>query len=125
MALLVRAFPLVLPPSELDDVITELTTRRDQERRKFYAAHGVTHESWYLQPMGPVNLVIGLTQVTDCDTASQAFARSEEPFALWFKQQIQRMSGVDASQMPEGPPTTLVYEWSESEHTRMQFAPPR
>jgi len=126
MSLLVRAFPLVLPPAELQAVIAEMNTERDAQRRKFYAAHGVTHESWYLQPMGPaVNLVIGLTQVADADTASRSFAESQEPFALWFKQQIQRLSGVDPSQMPEGPPTTLVYEWSDTQNTRMQFAPPQ
>ena len=125
MSLLVRAFPLVVPVSQVQEVIAELQTRREAERDRFYEAHGVTHESWYLQAMGDRHLVIGLTQVTDVDTASAAFARSQEPFALWFKEQIKRLSGVDPSQMPEGPPTTLVYEWSAAEDTRKHFATPR
>ena len=124
MSLLVRAFPLAQPPAELQAMIAELNGPRDAQRDAFYQAHGVTHESWYLQQTPQGNLVIGLTQVRDVATASQAFAQSQESFALWFKQQIQRLSGVDPSQMPEGPPTQLVYEWSDTETTRQQFAPP-
>lgn len=124
MSLLVRAFPLVGSPADLQAMIAELDGARDAQRDAFYQAHGVTHESWYLQQTPQGSLVIGLTQVRDVATASSAFAQSQEGFALWFKQQIQRLSGVDPSRMPEGPATQLVYEWSDTEATRQQFAPP-
>ena len=83
----------------------------------------MTHESWYLQetPTGP--LVIGLTQVTDLPTASASFAQCQTGFAAWFKKQVQALSGVDQNESPNGPPTTLVYEYSESPQIRAHFAP--
>lgn len=125
MSLLVRAFPLVKSPAQLQAAIAELETRHDQARRAFYDAHGVTHESWYLQSTPQGDLVIGLTQVKDADESSAAFAQSQEEFALWFKNMITDMSGVDPSRTPKGPPTTLVYEWSDTPQTRAHFAPPR
>jgi hypothetical protein len=123
MSLLVRAFPLVGSPADLRRFVAALQDERKAEALAFYEAHGVTHESWYLQdtPNGP--LVIGLTQVTDVPTASASFALAQTGFAAWFKEQVRALSGVDQNESPNGPPTTLVYEYSESPQIRAHFAP--
>ena len=124
MSLLVRAFPLRASPADLRSFVSALQNERKAEALAFYEEHGVTHESWYLQetPAGP--LVIGLTQVTDVTTASASFAQSRTGFAAWFKEQVQALSGVDQNESPKGPPTTLVYEYSDTPDTCAHFAPP-
>ena len=124
MALLVRAFPLRASTEDLRSFVSELQGALQPEVRKFYRDHGVTHESWYLQETPQGSLVIGLTQVSDVPKASMAFQKSQDQFPRWFKEQIMALSGVDPNETPEGPPTTLVYEWSDTPATRMQFAPP-
>lgn len=124
MPLLVRAFPLRRPVEELQRFTAELTGARKSDAEAFYRAHGVSHESWYLQdtPQGP--LVIGLTSVDDVGTASRQFGATQEGFARWFKDQVLALSGIDQDSSPEGPPTRLVYEWHQGAETRRMFAAP-
>ncbi|HZN48773.1 MAG TPA: hypothetical protein VFB71_14205 [Ramlibacter sp.] len=124
MSLLVRAFPLRASPADLRGFVSALQNERKAEALAFYEEHGVTHESWYLQdtPAGP--LVIGLTQVRDVATATASFAQCRTGFAAWFKEQVQALSGVDQNESPKGPPTTLVYEYSDTPDTCAHFAPP-
>jgi hypothetical protein len=125
MSLLVRAFPLRASVADLQAFVSALQKERRAEALAFYRSHGVTHESYYLQetPMG--NLVIGLTQVDDVPTASASFAQAQTGFAAWFKQQIMALSGVNPDETPEGPPTTLVYEYSGTPEIRAHFAAPQ
>lgn len=124
MTLLVRAFPLVKSEADLKDSIAELTGPQRAAALAFYAAHGVTHESWYLQQLGPYKLVIALTQVEDVDASAQKFAEAAEGFAAWFKREILELSGVDPSETPRGPDSVLVYEWSQDQQVARMFAPP-
>ena len=123
MSLLVRAFPLVRPPADLLEFIAALQGERKADAMAFYKEHGVTHESWYLQETAAGPLVIGLTQVTDLPTASESFARNQTGFPAWFKEQVQALSGVNQNESPNGPPTKLVYEYSDTPQTRAHFAP--
>jgi hypothetical protein len=125
MSLLVRAFPLRGSAADLKAFITALQGERKAEALAFYKSHGVKHESYYLQetPMG--KLVIGLTQVEDVTTASASFAQAQTGFAAWFKQQIMALSGVNPDETPEGPPTTLIYDYSDTPEVRAHFEPPR
>ena len=123
MSLLVRAFPLRGSPADLQSFVSALQNERRAEALAFYQAHGVTHESWYLQETSNGPLVIGLTQVTDVPPAPASFALTQTGFAGWFKEQVLALSGVDQNESPNGPPTTLVYEYSDSPATRVHFAP--
>lgn len=124
MSLLVRAFPLQAPREDLDAFIAALEGERQAERADFYQAHGVSHESWYVQetPTGP--WVIGLTQVADVRQAAPQFQSTQTGFTRWFKDRIRNLSGVDPDREPLGPATTLVYEWSDSAATARNFCAP-
>lgn len=124
MSLLVRAFPLQAPAAALDSFISALKGSRRAEARAFYESHGVRHESWYLQQTDNGPWIIGITQVDDVREAAPRFAAAKADFAAWFKQQILELTGVDTSATPLGPPTTLVYDWSDTEQTASVFAPP-
>lgn len=125
MSLLVRAFPLKATREDLANFISTVQGRKP-EVEDFYQAHGVTHESWYLQETGQGPWVIGLTQVEDVRQSAPQFQAAQSGFARWFKDQIRELSGVDPDAAPLGPPTDLVYEWSDCEATAQAFcAPPR
>lgn len=124
MSLLVRAFPLRGSTADLEQFISALKGARRQEAQAFYAAHGVTHESWYLQETEGGPWVIGLTQVDNVQESAPRFAHADSGFAAWFKDQVRQISGVDMGTQPLGPPTRLVYDWSASEPTARMFAPP-
>jgi hypothetical protein len=124
MSLLVRAFPLKAPVSDLQKFTEVLKGERKEQLEAFYEAYGVTHESWYLQHTEQGPLVIGLTQLLDAHAAAPQYAQAQEGFARWFKDQIKALSGVDPDLAPLGPPTELVFEWSDSEETARQFCAP-
>ena len=125
MSLLVRAFPLKASEADLQKFIAELQGPRRADVDSFYQEHGVTHESWYVQETEHGPWVIGLTQVEDVQESAPRFAQHQGDFPAWFRAQIQKLTGVDTSATPLGPPTTLVYEYSDCETTRSCFAPPQ
>lgn len=125
MALLVRAFPLKGSAADLDRFTSALKGPRRADAEAFYEGHGVTHESWYLQQTEQGPWVIGLTQVRDVAESAPRFASGDQGFVAWFKQQILDLTGVDSSTEPLGPPTKLVYDWSDCEQTAANFAPPQ
>lgn len=124
MSLLVRAFPLNASVAALEQFTAALKGPRHAEARAFYDAHGVAHESWYLQQTDNGPWVIGVTQVENVPENAPRFAGAKDEFSSWFKQQILELTGVDTSAEPLGPPTTLVYSCSDCEETARTFAPP-
>jgi hypothetical protein len=124
MSLLVRAFPLKAPVAALERFTADLKGPRQADAKAFYAAHGVAHESWYLQQTDSGPWVIGITQVENVPENAPRFAKAKDEFSSWFKQQILELTGVDTSTAPLGPATQLVYSCSDCEETAETFAPP-
>ena len=112
MPLVVRAFPVRKSVQDLAAFAAELKVRREAAGG-FYRSFGVSHESWYLQqtPAGP--WVIVVNAVDDPGESAPRYARSNQEFDRWFKSQVLDLTGVDADKDPLGPPTSLVYEWSD------------
>jgi hypothetical protein len=118
MPLAVRAFPITKGREELTKFIEELQEERASETDAFYRRFGVTREAWFWQetPYGP--LVIVFTDADDLTEAPQVYARADEPFESWFKQQSLRLTGIDLNQTPLGPPSEMVFEWVDQERLR-------
>lgn len=112
MPLVVRAFPLKSPVSDLHAFAAALTGERAADAARFYRHYGVDHESWHMQetPHGP--WVIAVTALADPGEAAPRYANATEEFHLWFKNQVLAITGVDPNQTPLGPPTTQVFSWS-------------
>jgi hypothetical protein len=110
--LLVRAFP-VLPGQEatLDHAFAEMR-RRSAETRDFYRRHGVDRESAFLQetPSGPLLLVVTHFGAPPPEETIRSYVASEQDFDHWFKEQVQRVTGVDPAVTPLGPPTRCVFD---------------
>jgi hypothetical protein len=115
MPMLVRAYPLDRPVSELQAFAAALSGERQAEVGDFYRRYGVSHESWHLQetPTGP--WVIAVTIVDDPAESAPRLALSDAGFDAWFKGQVRALSGVDPATTPLGPPTTRVFEWSDAQ----------
>lgn len=112
MHLVVRAYA-VLPSKEPDveAFARELAGPRRAEADAFYRGLGVHRETWHFQP-GPFGAqVIVVTEVEDVERAARAFADAQQAFHLWFKDQVLRISAVDATTEPVGPATTQVFAW--------------
>jgi hypothetical protein len=115
MPLLVRAFPVTQGKDEMMQFIKELTQRRASEVDAFYRRFGVSHEVVFWQETPHGAQIIVCTQVADLTEAPELYARAEEPFESWFKQEILRLTGVDLNQTPLGPPSEKIFEWADVE----------
>jgi hypothetical protein len=84
----------------------------DGERKDEYAASeraiGITKELWFLQQTPNGDLVVAYMESADFGGALSAFARSREPFDVWFKQQLAEATGVDLNDPPPGPLSELL-----------------
>ena len=126
MTLVVRAFPLK-PECTVEQVqalTDELQGPRQQEIAQMHRAHGVKHESWYLQQTPNGWWVIAVDQIEgDVKGSAQQFAEQHSGFVGWFKERVQELTGVDMTQAPLGPPTRPIYDWSDDEQVAALFQP--
>jgi len=112
MHLVVRAFA-VLPSKEgeVEAFARELAGPRQAEADEFYRSLGVSRETWHFQP-GPFgSQVIVVTEINDLEPAARKFADTQQPFHVWFKEQVLRISAIDPNIEPLGPPSTQVFAW--------------
>lgn len=115
MPILVRAFPVTCGKDEMMEFIKELTQRRASEVNAFYRRFGVSHEAafWQETPLGAQMIIY--TQAADLTEAPEVYAKAEESFESWFKQEVLRLTGVDLNQTPLGPPSEKIFEWVDVE----------
>ena len=110
---LVRAFPLRGSITDLNAFAQALAGPRSGDAERFYRAYGVERESWHLQYTDHGPWVIAVTELADPVEAAPRYADATEAFHLWFKSQIEALTGVDPNVTPLGPPTRQVFEWSK------------
>jgi len=92
-------FPL-LPGKRLAlaQFVETLQGARRQEHDKTHA--GVCHESWFLQPTNQGDVVIVYLQSPDPTEVFAELAVSQEAFAVWFREQVMELSGMDLTLFP-------------------------
>jgi len=111
MTMLVRAFPVVKGKAEMMKFIQELQQSRAAEASAFYKRFGVSHEVVFWQDTPHGAQVIVCTEVANVSQAADEYARAEEPFETWFKQEVLRLTGIDINQTPIGPASEKIFEW--------------
>lgn len=114
MASLAMALPV--KPGQADRLrafCEEVVGSRKSEFEATEQRIGLTREEWYLQrtPMG--DLAIVRVEGLDPRAALARFAQSEEPFDVWFKQEVAEITSVDPNQPPEDM-TEVLFDWSAS-----------
>jgi hypothetical protein len=86
------------------------------ERRKGFEAlqttSRVTRETWALQetPMGSFMLV--WFEAPDIEKAFTDLATSGDEFSIWFRSQVEDVTGVDLGAPPESPPPDVLVDWT-------------
>ncbi|HUP59234.1 MAG TPA: hypothetical protein VNA69_02315 [Thermoanaerobaculia bacterium] len=83
---------------------------RAAKTRAFYESFNVPREVWYLQETERGPVVIGVTAMEAPEKAKD-YAETDEPFAVWFKQRVIDVTGIDPNVTPLGPPSELIYEF--------------
>jgi hypothetical protein len=109
----VRAFPLRAPVADLQAFAQALAGPRAADAARFYRRYGVERESWHLQHTDRGPWVIAVTELADPTAAAPRYAEATEAFHLWFKAQVERLTGVDPNIAPLGPPTKEVFVWTD------------
>lgn len=114
MAYIVRTFPLLASSAEVEAFAAEVKGPRGDQTAAFYRRYGIHFESWHVQRCGDSLQLLVATQVDDPDTAAPRYAASTEPYDVWFKQNVLRLTGVDPNVAPKGPPSLELFRWIDA-----------
>ncbi len=104
MPTLCVAFPV--KPGKAPAVKDFLKETTGPRRREFEASErrlGISKEAWFLQGSPQGDLALVYLEAKDLLKAWVDFGRSQDPFDLWFKEEVKAYTGVDFSQPPPGP----------------------
>lgn len=112
MERVVRAFPVLQGMEQAArELAQEMAGERQRESERFFRQFGVTHESWHLQETPAGTWIIAITEISEVPVAAvaESYAHSEEVFDVWFKERVLKITGIDPSTTPLGPPTERIF----------------
>ena len=103
MAHFAGAFP-VLPGKEaaLKQFSKDIHTRK-KEFAKSEKRVGVKKETWFLQASSQGQWVVVYFETKDLAKTMSDFAKSTDPFDIWYRDQVKQITGVDMAAPPAGP----------------------
>jgi hypothetical protein len=104
-------FALPIKPGQADAVRTLTKACIGQRRPEFDASErriGIQVENWYLQHTPSGELFAFQVEGPDLQSSFGAFIASQDPFDLWFKEQVSVLTGVDLNAGP--PPAEMIAE---------------
>ena len=102
-------FPLLPGKREaLEQFVTTLVAR-NTEHRELHAS--VQHESWFLQPTPQGDVVIVYLMSPDPTEVFAELAVSRLPFAVWFRDQVLELSGMDLTLLPPFSLPCRILHW--------------
>jgi hypothetical protein len=82
---------------------SEIRGARHKEYEDYRKRYGITKEFAGIQQTPQGELFVGYFETADVDQANQAFAASNQPFDVWFKEQLREFTGQDFNQpLPPG-----------------------
>jgi restriction endonuclease Mrr len=115
MTAIIRAFPLEkgVSRSEVEEFAQKLKGQHAAETDQFYRGFGVTKESWFFQDGSHGPQVIVYSEIGEVQKAAKNYQESVQDFVVWFKKEVDRLSGVDPNKDPLGPPTEKIFEWND------------
>ena len=107
------AFCVALPvlPGKREALKEFGKTATSSRRSEFAASErrlGIPKEAWFLQTTPQGDFALVYLEARDPAKALGEFARSQDAFDRWFKDQVKAITGVDLNQPPAGPPPEQV-----------------
>lgn len=73
----------------------------------------VLKEQWYLQPTPMGDFCIVHVHAADPMAVFKGLATSEEPFDVWFREQVKETTGVDLTNPPSELPL-CIFDWKRA-----------
>ena len=105
-------FPLL--PGKRDALAEFVVALEGPERAAYEASQTtVVKESWFLQPTPFGDMLVVHFEAPDPAKVMSGLAASEETFDIWFRNQIQELSGIDLTQHA-GPLPECVFHWTRN-----------
>src|SRR5579864_3746223 len=115
MASLAIAFPIL--PGKTDQrkhFCQEMVGPRRSEYEASRKRLGETREVAYLQQTPQGDMVLVYSEAQDVQRVFEGFGRSQEPFDVWFREQVKEIHGVDLSQPMPGRLPEAIVDWRAS-----------
>jgi hypothetical protein len=115
MASLASAFPIL--PGRLEqwkNFSQELVGARFSEYKASRKRLGITREVAYHQQTPQGDLSVVYLEAEDIPRVLAGFGTSQEPFDVWFREQIKEINGLDFTQPPAGPLPEAIVDWRAS-----------
>jgi len=114
MASIASAIPIL--PGKLEawrQFVAEMHGPRRMEHAASRRRLGITTERAYLQQTPQGEFAVVFFEAPDVGQMMQGFATSQEPFDIWFREQVLDVHGWDMTQPPPGPLPELVIDWQQ------------
>jgi len=108
----ILSYAVPIPPGKtqaLKDHIAEASKRDDLGET--FRGFGISHESWHLQETPQGDLVVLVFDAEDPLEMLEQFSKSDKDLVVWQRQCLKDILGIDLSDPPPGPPSTLIFEW--------------
>ena len=114
MAAYAFAVPILPGQEEADRAFfAEIQGARRPEYEATWRRLGVRSERIWHQVTPEGTLAIVTMELDDPSQLFGGLATSDEPFIVWFREQILAIHGLDLTQPPSGPPNELIHEWRD------------
>ena len=115
MASLAMAFPILPGKTEQWKHFTqEMAGPRHSEYEASRKRLGETREAAYLQHTPQGDMAVIYAEAQDVQRVFEGFGMSQEPFDVWFREQVKEIHGVDLSQPLPGPLPEAFTDWRAS-----------
>ena len=112
MASLASAFPILPGKTEQwKHFSQEMAGPRFHEYQASRKRLGMTREVAYLQQTPHGDLAIVYCEAHDISQVFHGFATSQEPFDVWFRQQVKEIHDLDLTQPLPGPLPEAIVDW--------------
>ena len=111
-----ESFAFVAPilPGKEDACMRFAQEMAGPRRSEFEASRrrlGLTTQRLYLQHTPQGALLIVYVEEDHLEQTSEGLATSQDPFDVWYRQQVQDIHGLDLTQQRSGPPSEQIFEW--------------
>ncbi len=111
------AFAAPLLPGKTDQDREDMLSCAQGERRAAHRAsrvrHGISREAVWIQPTPMGDLAVVYLEADDLSAALAGLASSQEPFDVWFREQVREVHGID---LEDGfPPPEQVLDFRSPE----------
>jgi hypothetical protein len=112
MVSLASAFPILLGKREQwKHFSQEMAGPRHSEYTASRNRLGITREVAYWQQAPQGDLAIVYFEAQNIARVFEGFSSSQEPFDVWFREQVKQIHGIDFSQPLPGPLPEAIVDW--------------